>query len=988
MIRYGENKLPDPPSATFWELFFECFKDVVLLILLAAAAVSFGVGIYEDPEKGWIDGIAILLAVFIVAFVSAGNDYQKELQFRALKAQSSKLEVVGVIRGGKTLTINVDEVVVGDLLMITTGDVIPADGLYLTGNDFTADESAINGESDDVEKNQDQQPFMISSSKASQGDCRMLVTAVGPRSIKGETQQQVMAEDQETPLQEKLNAMVTKIGYLGVGSAVITFVAMLVTWFFFNKPADYTTASWIIHAFIIGITIIVVAIPEGLPLAVTISLAYSTRKMLADQNLIRQLAACETMGNATDICSDKTGTLTENRMTVVKGFFGDHLYHENDTTEKLSRQIPEFYFQFLQTALLVNTTCRVTHEKDSSRPIVEGNKTEGALVIFAETTGIDHEEVRRVYREKELIKKQYSFSSARKRMSTLVEMKGAEAERAGVPEGTLRLFVNGASEVILRSSKDMLLPNGDTVDLSAEKKSQIEHDIINAMASDSLRTLGLAFRDFSSMDDLAENWERAEAADAMETNLTLYGIVGIKDPLRAGVKDAVRRCQEAGIRVRMVTGDNLITARAIAIDCGIITAEEAEMEGVLMQGPTFRALTTEQLDRVLPKLRVLARSSPRDKNILVRRLNGNLPATPEEWADEFPDNTFETDRFTLLPGYKPDWEQSRKAATGAAFRAVVGVTGDGTNDAPALKAADVGLSMGIAGTQIAKDASAIVILDDNFTSIVKSVMWGRSVFDNIRKFLQFQLTVNVVALSITFLAAVLQRDPPLNAVMMLWVNLIMDTMGALALGTEPPTEELLKRHPYAINASLVSLKMWRNILAQSAFQLTLLLVLLLVGKEDLVTEEHLADHGFSTTAADKDRYLNTFIFNAFVFCQLFNEFNARSIEDDWNVFRGLSKNWLFMAIIFATVGMQAFIVEVGGDFTKTTGLSGIHWLYTILLGAIALPLGVLMRFIPVGERETDYAEYYLNKSEASAAAAAPSSVKAHDVPATTGGTKE
>ena len=357
-----------------------------------------------------------------------------------------------------------------------------------------------------------------------------------------------------------------------------------------------------------------------------------------------------------------------------------------------------------------------------------------------------------------------------------------------------------------------------------------------------------------------------------------------------------------------------------------------------MTGPEFRKLTPAQLDEILPTLQVLARSSPEDKHTLVQRLNGGLmPATEEEWLERHPGRDYMKERDLLLPGYKEEWARSR-----GGVGEVVGVTGDGTNDGPALKAADVGLAMGLSGTDVAKRASDIIILDDNFSSIVKAVLWGRSVFDNIRKFLQFQLTVNVVALTITFLSAVAGYQPPLNAVMMLWVNLIMDTMGALALGTEPPRIELLDRRPYRRDASLISRPMWRNIFVQATYQLALLVFLLNKGPR-LFNCEDGSTHHF------------TILFNAFVFCQVFNEFNAREIGDRFDPARSLSQSPMFLVVIAFTVIMQYSIVEYGGDFTQTYPLSWDEWRITIGLGAISIPVGFLMRLVPVQEDPSTFA---------------------------------
>lgn len=357
-----------------------------------------------------------------------------------------------------------------------------------------------------------------------------------------------------------------------------------------------------------------------------------------------------------------------------------------------------------------------------------------------------------------------------------------------------------------------------------------------------------------------------------------------------------------------------------------------------MTGEEFRKLTPAELDKVLPRLQVLARSSPEDKHILVQRLNGALmPTTKDEWLELHPGGNYEEERDKILPGYKEEWSASR-----GGVGEVVGVTGDGTNDGPALKAADVGLSMGLSGTDVAKKASDIIIMDDRFSSIVKAVLWGRSVFDNIRRFLQFQLTVNVVALTITFLAAVVGYQPPLNAVMMLWVNLIMDTMGALALGTEPPRLELLDRRPYKRDASLISRPMWRNILCQATYQLLLLVFLLNKGPKMFKCEDGSMHHF-------------TIIFNAFVFCQVFNEFNAREIGDRFDPIRSLSQSPMFLLVISFTIAAQWCIIMYGGDFTQTYPLTWQEWRITVGMGAFSLPVGFVMRLIPVQEDPASFA---------------------------------
>ena len=954
-VLYGENSLPTAPRKTFWTLFTETFEDATLRILMAAAAVSLVIGMYDDPTTGYVEGCAILAACLIVSVVTAGNDYQKESQFRELSAANDAVDVV-VCRGGTYWQIPVTDIVAGDVVCVEEGNQIPCDGVLLHSDGLQVDESALTGEPIDIDKDVHNDPFMLSGCTVESGSGRFLAIAVGKDSQWGIIKSHLEKEHELTPLQEKLDAMAALIGYVGMGAAGATFVAMMFIKIVIQPAylADITIFSYALEAFIIGVTIVVVAVPEGLPLAVTISLAFSTKKMLADQNLIRHLSACETMGNATNICSDKTGTLTENRMTVVRGVFADT--HCDDTIHRIPVLIGPKALNVILECIACCSTARVVSplsdnsessaavDDHNQRPIIIGNKTEAALLLLAKSGWSHQDDTDRRRAEahfgEEGGSRLFPFSSARKRMSVLVNKakpalptSTSMTTRSGKKEEkpTWTLYHKGAAELVLENCTKYLDIDGTEKELTPRKRVEYQN-LIDEFANDALRCVALAHR--NNIEKLI-NPASATMSDCetIENNMCLDAIAGIMDPLRADVIDAVAACQKAGIFVRMVTGDNLATAQAIAKQAGIL-----KDGGISMLGENFRKLTPAQLDEILPNLQVLARSSPEDKNLLVQRLNGShIPSTEEEWLEAHPGKNYLAQRDLLLPGYREEWAVSR-----CGVGEVVGVTGDGTNDAPALRAANVGLSMGLSGTDVAKKASDIIIMDDNFASIVKAVLWGRSVFDNIRKFLQFQLTVNVVALTITFLSAVAGYQPPLNAVMMLWVNLIMDTMGALALGTEPPNQELLDRRPYRRDASLISRPMWRNILCQATYQLIVLVFLLNRGPR-LFNCEDGSNHHF------------TIIFNAFVFCQVFNEFNAREIGDVFDPIRSLGKSPMFLAVIFFTVLAQLLIVEYGGDFTQTYPLDYDELKFTILMGAGSLPVGYIMRMIPVVEDPESFA---------------------------------
>jgi Ca2+ transporting ATPase len=656
------------------------------------------------------------------------------------------------------------------------------------------------------------------------------------------------------------------------------------------------------------------------------------------------------MSNCTNICSDKTGTLTENQMTVVKGWVAGEVFDALPMHE-----LPQpVVMNFLSEGIAINSSQTSTFYREEGKPLqTVGNKTECALLIFLDALGINYAEVRTQLNEK--IFQRFTFSSARKRMSTLIW-----ADQA---KGIVRMYCKGAPEIILRRSLYFMEKDGRILPLDDGSRDNLQK-LISGWAAMGLRTLCLAYRDveipktadpvtpvtlgvadipvirptpkdgagtsaaaeeaaptetegpIAVVSDPAD--DKFKFAEAPDNDMVVYALVGIQDPVRKEVPQAVADCQDAGITVRMVTGDNITTAKSIARECHIL--EEGD---VAIEGPEFAKLSDDQLDKIIPKLRVIARCSPSDKQRLVRRL--------------------------------------------IELGEVVAVTGDGTNDVPALKEADVGLAMGIRGTDIAKQASDIVILDDNFQSIVRSVMWGRNVYDNIRKFLQFQLTVNVAALAIVFIGAVSQRGAPLNAIQLLWVNLIMDTLAALALGTERPTRALLQRKPFGRYDRLISPYMMRAIIGQAAFQIGILLALLYAGKSlpwldvpcAYATRNYLREEttcmidGRPATNVEIDAQttvLKTCIFNTFVYCQVFNEINSRKVNGEWNVWEKLLSNWMFPVIMLVVAVGQAILVVFPGQWLGVAPFPGIgwkQWLTCMVIAAFTLPYGALLNCIPV-----------------------------------------
>lgn len=913
---FGINRLPETKSKSIFQLMWMAFQDKILIFLTVAAIFSFGVGLWESieaqkhPKEGvedsskaikWVEGVAIIIAVVIVVLVSSINDYQKEKQFRKLNAKKEDRKVK-VIRNGAQSLISVYDIFVGDILMVEPGDILAADGVYVSGHNLKCDESAATGESDAIKKGTDDM-FLLSGSKVSEGVGRYVVTAIGVNSYHGKTMMALRTEAEATPLQEKLNALAEVIAKLGGLAAITMLITLLLKYFistainkgFVEGPTQVSAKEVLenlIGIIITTITVVVVAVPEGLPLAVTLSLAYATTRMLRDNNLVRVLSACEVMGNATTVCSDKTGTLTQNRMTVVAGTIGQTVSFDSqkEVASVPSKVNNPKFMELLNEGIAVNSSAFEGVDEHGKQGFV-GSKTETALLGFQKSFGGEFAK----YRDTTKVDQLYPFSSERKSMSTLITVPQSTypSDVTADPNQPLhRIHVKGASEMILKCCKFIarLAPSSSgttravTIETITPDTLNELNKVINSYAEQSLRTIAIAYRDIPHAEFASLNLSQPPLS-----NLTLLGIVGIEDPLRDGVSEAVARCQKAGVFVRMVTGDNLTTAKAIATKCGIYMKG-----GIIMEGSKFRKLSKEEMDKVIPRLQVLARSSPTDKQILVGRLK-ELGET-------------------------------------------VAVTGDGTNDGPALKLADVGFSMGIAGTEVAKEASSIVLMDDNFSSIVKALLWGRSVNDSVKKFLQFQLTVNVTAVVLTFVSAVSsdQQKSVLTAVQLLWVNLIMDSLAALALATEPPTEDLLDRYPESRRGPLISFNMWKMILGQSAFQIAINLAALFTGPKLIGLDNN----------SESKAVLNTLVFNSFVFLQLFNEINCRRLDNKLNVFYNIHRNYYFMGVFFLTVIAQVIIIEFGDAVFQTVPLSGVQWAISICIGFLSLPVGVIVRLIP------------------------------------------
>ncbi|KAJ7979970.1 Calcium-transporting ATPase [Quillaja saponaria] len=878
---FGSNTYSKPPSKSFIHFVVEAFKDVTILILLGCAALSLGFGIKENGLKeGWYDGGSIFIAVFLVIAVSSVSNFRQNRQFDKLSKVSNNIQIE-VERDGRRQQVSIFEIVVGDAICLKIGDQVPADGLFLEGHSLQIDESSMTGESDHVEVNGSQNPFLYSGTKVVDGYAKMLVTSVGMSTTWGEMMSSISRDtDEQTPLQARLNKLTSSIGKVGLAVAFLVLVVLLIRYFTGttkdeNGNAEFngskTKVDDIVNA-IVGIvaaavTIVVVAIPEGLPLAVTLTLAYSMKKMMADQAMVRKLSACETMGSATTICTDKTGTLTLNQMKVTKFCLG-----QESVIEGAYSSVAPHVIQLICEGVALNTTGSVYQSSLDSKLEFSGSPTEKAILSWAVLEL--NMEMDKLIRSCTILHVE-AFNSKKKRSGVLLSRK---------TDCTTHVHWKGAAEMIVAMCSSYYDASGIIIDMNTDSKLKFEQ-IIQGMAASSLRCIAFAHKQVSE----EEHGDEAENKKLKEDGLILLGLVGIKDPCRPGVNKAVLDCQYAGVNVKMITGDNVFTAKAIATECGILRPDQ-DTTGAVVEGEEFRNYTPEERMEKVDKICVMARSSPFDKLLMVQCLK--------------------------LKGH------------------VVAVTGDGTNDAPALKEADIGLSMGIQGTEVAKESSDIVILDDNFASVATVLRWGRCVYANIQKFIQFQLTVNVAALVINFVAAVSAGEVPLTAVQLLWVNLIMDTLGALALATESPTNDLMEKKPAGRTEPLITNIMWRNLLAQALYQIVVLLTLQFKGESIFGVSEKVKD---------------TLVFNTFVLCQVFNEFNARKLEKK-NVFKGIHRNKLFLGILAITIVLQVVMVEFLKEFADTERLNWGQWGACIGIAAMSWPIGWVVKFIDVPEK--------------------------------------
>ena len=823
--RHGDNIITPPKDDSAWKLFIEKFKDPIIQVLLFAAVLSLAIAFVE---KDFTESIGIICAIILATCVGFWFEWDAMRRFRRLNRVNDDIPVK-VVRDGAVCEVPRRDVVVGDLVCIESGETVPADGELVEAVSLSINESTLTGEPS-VDKTTDETHFDADATYPSNaamrgttvvdGYGRMVVTAVGDHTEAGRvTEQSTIESDEQTPLNRQLTRLSRLIGKLGIGLSCAIFCVMLGKAIFAGHllEGDWLQISQqVLHIFMISVAIIVMAVPEGLPMSITLSLAMSMRRMLKTHNLVRKMHACETMGAVTVICTDKTGTLTQNKMHV-----GELVRYD-----ELSEQ------EFAETIAL-NSTAFL----DSEGKII-GNPTEGALLEWMRGRGESYERLR----EGATIVDRLTFSTERKYMATIIE--------SGI-SGRRILCVKGAPEIV----RAMSLPDGRDEEVSER---------LLAFQNRAMRTLGIAWRECAEEDVL----QAVEAG-----GLCFAAVAAISDPVREDVPAAVGRCLGAGIAIKIVTGDTPATAREIARQIGLWD-DAVDGERNHMTGTEFAAMSDEELLDRVGELKIMSRARPLDKQRLVRLL------------------------------------QQRGE--------VVAVTGDGTNDAPALNFANVGLSMG-SGTSVAKDASDITLLDDSFASIATAVMWGRSLYRNIQRFVLFQLTINFVAILICFIGALFGTEMPLTVVQILWVNIIMDTFAAMAMASLPPSPEVMKDKPRARDEFIISRGMARTI-----FTCGIVMVVVLLG---MLFGWTLRDGGLSV------RQLTLF-FSTFVFLQFWNMFNAKGFETRHSVFACL-KGCREFFLILAAIGIGQFlIVEFGGSVFRTEPLSWKEWVEIIGLTSL------------------------------------------------------
>lgn len=926
---FGSNLIPLRPPKNILNYLLCALKDWVILVLFIGGLVSFILGaVFPEKCEGqyklvvaMYEGIGIMGTVVVMILLTAFSDYLKETDFRRLHGRINRERRTNVIRSGKMTEIVAQDIVVGDLCQLSVGTLIPADGIVVQQNGLFVNESALTRNTAMAPK--EMHSLVYAGTHVVDGCGKMIVLAVGLNTqLHIKRQQSVTTptlitfkptfpgqpeypdegtisfehKEDSALLQGKINKVQVALGRIGIVLAVVAILVIIIRFSVYTfstlglafDPSHFTEY---IRALIVGVVVLIIVVPEALSLVVSTSLAFCVRKMYHDQALVRHVDMLETMGNITNLCCNKTGVLTQNRRVVSKSYLGGKEYQGEPLQYK--DDIPKTLFTELCKAISVNTSylAQILEEGADNIPKQGGNRIDAALLQYLFELGEYYQTWRDYYPEDRLIKV-FEFTSCDKCRTTIID---------DGQEGFYKVYSKGATEVLLGLCTSVVAGSGEPRRFTKVDAEKLLQDLIKPWESQGLRLLCLATKVIPSTDYKSEMTEKD-----LLTDLTLQGIVGIEDPVRDQVPDAVRKCQKAGITVRMVTGDNVITARSVAIKCGIITPND---ESLVYDGEEFNSyirdpdtkINEERFNTMWPKLCVLARAKPSDK-------------------------------FTLVKGMM----QSHIKPAGE----IVAVTGSGANDGPVLRMADVGFTMGVAGTAISKEASDVILLNDDFNSIVNAIKWGRHIYYTVLKFLQFQFTVSWVAVIVVIVGACLVGKSPLVATQLLWINLIMDTLACFALTRDIPTDDLLNYKPYGRHKALISRTLLRNVIGHSIYQLVVLFVLILKGS-DLFD----IDDGFRSAMSCKPGQHSSVVFTTFVFMQLFNEINSRMLQER-NVFTGIHKNYGFLIIWVAQAAMQIIMVQFFNTAFHVTGMDWDQWMWCLFLGFSELLWAQLIFTIP------------------------------------------
>lgn len=882
--KYGVNIFTAPARTPMWKKFLEKFTDPLIIILLVAGILSIGISLYEFFGTGHSQGdgsvffepAGIFIAIFLATGLAFYFEQRADKEFNLLNQVNDETPVQ-VFRNGFATEIPKKDVVVGDIVILTTGDEVPADGVLLEAVSLMVDESMLTGEPSCSKtiKEEDFDPnatfpsnHVLKGTRVMEGHAVYRVTAVGDQTENGKVFEAAQIDNSvKTPLNEQLENLAALISKISYALAILIVIGR--TLHFFMVVDVYTwldLLSNLLQTLMIAVTLIVVAVPEGLPMAVTLSLAYSMRRMLKTNNLVRKMHACETMGATTVICTDKTGTLTQNQMRVHNTFFYA-LPHQELGDDEMSQLIIE--------GIAVNSTATL----DMTRPDVPkvlGNPTEGALLLWLHKHGIDAAQIR----QQVDVLGEVPFSTERKYMATYVYSRATKQKI---------LYVKGAPEIVAKLCGYRIAGGLDYTDL--------EKQLLDCQQQ-AMRTLGFAYK------IVKDDEEVIQSNSVVASDLLFVGFVAIADPVRSDVPLAVEECLRAGINIKIVTGDTPATAREIGRQIGLWKPQE-NMDRGIITGPEFAALSDQELEERISDLKIIARARPMDKKRLVETLQ-------------------------------------KKGE-------VVAVTGDGTNDAPALKAAHVGLSMGD-GTSVAKEASDITIMDNSFASIARAVMWGRSLYKNIQRFVLFQVTVNVVACLIVLAGAFIGEQSPLTVTQMLWVNLIMDTFAAMALASLPPSEKVMNDAPRSRTDFIINKAMRRGIIGTAVLFTAILLALVLLFQKfdikSLMDFADLANH--QSLQAELSPYELSLFFTIFVLLQFWNMFNAKAFDTQRSAFHFKGcKGFVWIACLI--LGGQVLIVSFGGQMFNVVPLIGTDWLVIIIATSLVLWVGELRRLLSRGQ---------------------------------------